>query len=1290
MKRGRALQVAIVALAIAGTVAYSLNHRDVVARPRVAVMTVTSTRDATGTIAIAETAGNAVSIDSTVRATWCDPEVTSTPSAFVLGGNVAQDIAVHCAPLADFTAKRCAFEAREGSATVVAYTGVCLARGTHALTPSALAVAMAARPGEASAAHAIAFTTPIEMSSASVQIDDQDGIFAVQTPCDTPAGCSDFAEATAAKGAFTLEFSCRPPDTSPHSAHAYVITDTGAEASVRLDCNALVYHPPIGGPEGGMMADAPFPDAPGSDAPGEGGPGADASFDAGVVTDDASVGMSMISVLPKIVMATAPAGGTGSGNITFAETGSASVTVQSLAITGTGAAAWTVMPGTPTCPLPCTIGTGSAEMFYAIYRPTVPNQTDNAVVTFTSTDTTSPTQITLIGMATPGDANIALVSPNPLDFGFVQVNASGQLSFTLENTGTQPLANIQYTPPGGPFTLDLAPTSIPAGGQVTGKISCHPTAAGTFTGSLHIAAPDAVSGSPIDLGLTCGTPPKLVASPLSVTLATPVNGLGTAGVGLVNQGGSDLSITSVAIAGMHWSFALGGACAGVPCTLPAGQSASVDLMFTPTAIGPTGASLVITSNDPATPMITIPLDGTGLGATLALHPGTPATLDLGSIVLGNAATANFQLDNAGNIALTGVAYDLMALMGAISLVSPPTTVPTTGATVTVRCAPTALGQVSAMLMISSTAAVSGSPVMINITCTGIMGSTGPQLAVSPNPVAVTAPVGMADPVALDLVNTGGMPLTISGLVLAGSPRWTLSSTCPAGCTLASGQHVAATVTYTATVIGASDTAMVSIASNDQAGTKVVMLAGTGQGATFSLAPGTPSPLDFGTVQVGTSVQRSFQLQNTGNIQLTGVTYDPVPAPFTLDAAPTTVDVGVPAPVRLSCAPTSGGLHNGTLTIHAPNAVGNQLATVLLTCIGQSGGLTAFPTTVDFGEIRAGATAPITRSVALSSTGGALTLAGQPMLVAPVDHLTVGTVATTTITSTPVPFDVVYAPPAQDTTFSGSIVATAGNTVTVAVTGKVVTAAIDPATTATVDAGSWCLGQTTGPTQVVLHSTGTATLHVQQPTLGASSPFTLTDATPVMAGYPFTLVPGGSAIVTVTPRVRTTAGTVTDTVAWNTDLGASVLTPITADFVDDRGIATPTTLTYDTVINTDSELQIVRLQNCTAQPLALGSVTVAPADSFTIDTTPPITLAPGVAGAVGVRFHPRRPGVVTGQLLIDTGAGPISVELDAVGRGGIGTSGTPETFYGCGCRSSAPGGPLLVLIVLVGIRRRARR
>ena len=99
MKRGRAIQLAVVALAVAGSVAYSISGHDVVARPRLAIAMVTAKVGATVPIAIEDRGDAAVAIDSTHRAASCDPEVTATPGTFALDGFDSQAILVHCAPL---------------------------------------------------------------------------------------------------------------------------------------------------------------------------------------------------------------------------------------------------------------------------------------------------------------------------------------------------------------------------------------------------------------------------------------------------------------------------------------------------------------------------------------------------------------------------------------------------------------------------------------------------------------------------------------------------------------------------------------------------------------------------------------------------------------------------------------------------------------------------------------------------------------------------------------------------------------------------------------------------------------------------------------------------------------------------------------------------------------------------------------------------------------------------------------------------------------------------------------
>ncbi len=1327
MKRARFVRVGVVALVVAGSVAYSLSRHTVTARPAVVVMTVTPLAGATASLSIEDSSGGAEAIDSTNRMGACDPEVTSTPSRFAIGSGIAQPVTIACAPLAAYTMKRCQFQASEGSAAVVAYSGICMARAATSLTPSALSTQLAARAGTTSSAQSIAFTTPIEMKALSVQIDDQDDIFDVQTPCDTPSGCNDFAEPTPAGASFKLDFACHPPDSNPHSAHAYVLTDSGAGAAVRLDCNVAASgaKPLAPGSDGltfGMDTgaitdmdappDAPnmFFDAPGEgggsdaptmffDAPGEGGgsdaptmffdaPGEGGGSDAPTMFLDAPVdspGMSMISVMPTVVMVNAVVGGNGSADVTFAEVGTASVTITSFSITGPGAAQWSVVPEGLCSIVPCALGPTQSAPFHAIYTPTIPNATDTATLTFDSTDATSPTMVALIGTAMPADANIALVgTPDPLVFSDVQVNQFAQLGFSLQNTGTGTLDEVDYGSLAPPFSIAPSPpTTIGPGATVSGGIVCHPTAPGMFTQTLQITAAHALSGSPINLLLTCSTPPHIVATPPAVALSAPIPGLGTTTVTLTNMGAGPLTISSYMVNGGNgWSAALEAQCPGLPCVLGAGQSVGVDLMFSPNVLGANDAQLEVDSDDPTTPQLFVPLDGTGLGATLG---ASVLTLDFGQVVVGSAAQRSFQLTNGGNIA-ESVTYDPM-FDPVFFFDMQPATVPPSGAQVTLHCMPNGVGSFGGTITITSSTALSGNPVTVNLVCQGVPQSTGPQLVVSPPSITTQANVGGTVTAMLDLSDSGAMPLTIASIALTGNSDWSIGPTCTSGCSLLanSASHQMIAATYAPTTIGPA-TAMLTIVSTDPASPTTVLLTGTGLGATLSVAP---TSLDFGTVPVGGSAPGMLELDNAGDIQLANVTYSISGAAFSLTQMPGTVDVGSPAFVRLACSPTAGGATSGMLTIHAPDAIPPQNPTIPLTCTGLSGDLVAFPTALDFGEVRIGNTATITKTAALSSIEATLTLTQQPTLAMPVEGMTVGGVASTAITTTPMSFDVAWAPPAHEMSFATTIAAIAGNTATVAVTGKVVTPAVDPDVATPVYAGSWCLNQPTTPTNLTLTSTGTATLHVIQPALASGTAFTLGDVMPAMAGYPYALASGGAVTVSVTPVQRGTAGHVADSVAWNVDLAPPVVTPITADFVESGGVAQPSKLMFDAVVS-KSDTEVVSLQNCQTTPLVFTSATVTPSDVFSIDTQPPPSLLPGIVGAVAIKFTPSHVGVVMGMLTIEAPTGTLTVELDAAGRGGAGSSGTPATFYGCGCRSSDPGGAFAFGAVLLLVRRRRSR
>jgi len=102
--------------------------------------------------------------------------------------------------------------------------------------------------------------------------------------------------------------------------------------------------------------------------------------------------------------------------------------------------------------------------------------------------------------------------------------------------------------------------------------------------------------------------PNLSATPASVNFGNlAVNTSASQTVKVSNTGNAAISITQDTISGSAFSTGM-----TTPLTLNGGQSANVQIVFTPTTSGPASGSLVLSTN--TTLVLTIPLSGTGVTA----------------------------------------------------------------------------------------------------------------------------------------------------------------------------------------------------------------------------------------------------------------------------------------------------------------------------------------------------------------------------------------------------------------------------------------------------------------------------------------------------------------------------------------------------------------------------------------------------------------------------------------------------------------------------------------------------
>lgn len=591
----------------------------------------------------------------------------------------------------------------------------------------------------------------------------------------------------------------------------------------------------------------------------------------------------------------------------------------------------------------------------------------------------------------------------------------------------------------------------------------------------------------------------------------------------------------------------------------------------------------------------------------------------------------------------------------------------------------------------------------------VMAGTGAPLVVEPAVISVNPPsVTLTNTVGAGMStsnvtvrNIGLGDLHISGLTHTGSTDWTsatvgLCSALP--CTLPPTASFMLSTTFAPTAIGMRD-ATLTIASDDPNTSMFqIPLTGTGLGANIALASnlGMPATLDLGTTPVGIQATATFDLRNDGNLLLSPVnlTLTQPGSELTVSPNPTAISPSSIRTITIGCTPTAPQPFDGQLEIVAPNALTGSPISIAVTCMGTSGSLYSTPSSVQLGEVRTGSPR-VTKSIALKTAGGPLTILSPPVLSPGVADVSVTTPSSTTITlATPSTFELnVDATTDHDLATSIEVSASA-DSLSIPVTGKVVTAKLEYPQTIRI--GSFCVNQATTSAPTRLTATGTATIGLAtQPVLNkmSSSPFQLAYTSPV--SYPYSLPPSQSAMVAVTPLRQVAKGVQTDDVVWATDVSGddAPRTTVTAEFIADGGAIAPQLADFGAVmLRETSEPKIIKIQNCGMEPMTLSGPEISPAGEFSEDSAVPLpeTLAPNAIATINVEFRPTRTGTRMATLTVTSSKGLLGVTLLGQGIGAPGTTQDSKSFYACDCTSSRATDAWPVLLVVLVLRRRRRR
>jgi hypothetical protein len=339
-------------------------------------------------------------------------------------------------------------------------------------------------------------------------------------------------------------------------------------------------------------------------------------------------------------------GATGTQQLEISNTGSGDLIVTSVART-TGSTAISVQ-SIPTVPL--VIGAGS-HVDFNVDCASSSIGSHTAVIRIKSSDADQP-QIDLTYSCDSPAPRLATAIADSGSFGDVCRGDIKDLPLTLSNSGGCDLAVSGISSSSSEFQAASAlsfPVVIGAGDALNVPVRLAPTTLGAKAANITIASDD--PATPKIVPVTGNTPPGQVKVTGSTTFGDVCAGsLAEKTISVCNVGKCNLAVTSAAFDPACADFALINN--PFPATVSHDSCNDLVIRFTPTSIGPKSCTLVINTDDPITPQISLPVTGNTPAPVIDVPPdqGFPATViqSVGSCTTGEP----FPVSNTGKCPLT--------------------------------------------------------------------------------------------------------------------------------------------------------------------------------------------------------------------------------------------------------------------------------------------------------------------------------------------------------------------------------------------------------------------------------------------------------------------------------------------------------------------------------------------------------------------------------------------------------------------------------------------------------------
>jgi len=357
-------------------------------------------------------------------------------------------------------------------------------------------------------------------------------------------------------------------------------------------------------------------------------------------------------------------------------TGTADLQISSLAIGDAvyfevDAAAGDAPLGTS---FPTVVPPGARRTLAVRYLSQTPGS-HTAGITISSNDPDRPSfLLTLTGTTVaPVAATPPMLVVTPLDYYFgtvkpgaasdplmVLIGNGGETSLQISNITLTDTGHFQMDQAGGVNPLGNLPADIPPGESRTVTVTFAPSDTAGHAAELAVNSDDPANPS-ASVSLRGNDPfagaADIVASPASIdfgevnerTVSAPRE------ITISNQGGKELKINDLTSSEVVFAISPTGGTAALgtlPATIPAGESRTVAVTFSPIAAGASAGTLTISSNDPDRPTLSLPLAGIGLHVAAPVMQISPPAVNFGKVAAGGRTASTLSITNSGDIDLT--------------------------------------------------------------------------------------------------------------------------------------------------------------------------------------------------------------------------------------------------------------------------------------------------------------------------------------------------------------------------------------------------------------------------------------------------------------------------------------------------------------------------------------------------------------------------------------------------------------------------------------------------------------